>query len=157
MARLDPPWSSRPACSNSPHLGFSVFEKDLDEALIGDTGRQSERWRYQCEDSMQARLHRLITTVSRRPRVMTILKSPLSPSHGLDLPNFGDLGNSFPEFFSKHLFDKVPECPLKGASWSTVLGRWWEFSENTLCAGARALVWSVRRLCRSWHTIASPG
>ena len=46
-------------------------------------------------------------------------------------------------------FSEVPEDLLKGGNWVVVQSRRWEFQENILATEARALVWAIRRLCRS--------
>ena len=144
VASLDLEWSSRLTCTDSSHLGFGVVECDLDSTLIGNCGRTPEKWRFQLEDAIKARNHSLPTSCSVPQQI------DVPPENFGQLPDSSDgvaapAGPDSPPCG----FDEVPDSLLKGGPWVVVQSRRWDYLENILATEARALVWAIRRLCRS--------
>ncbi len=131
VANTSLPWSSTVSVSDSSDYGFAVLERDFADHmdLAKSWGRQSERWRYDYEDSVHARAH------------------ALGDPTLLDPASFEPLLDAIPETKSCE-FTELDKDFFDEADWRFVYSSKWAFHEDILKTEGLALLWAARHKLR---------
>ena len=53
------PWDTTVYATDSSSFGYALLRRTLPAKIVGDVGRHSERWIFNFEDAVEARLHAL--------------------------------------------------------------------------------------------------
>ncbi len=130
-------WSEDVTASDSSPYGYGICHRSLQGSIARAIGCQSERWRFRCEDAVDARAH------AAKTAGVTDLKSWASSlSHA-------DLTHVVEELSQGDQFHEVPRDILHQNDWSVAWSRPWKHEDNILHTEALALVWSFEHSLRA--------
>ena len=127
---ISAPWSTHVAASDASLFGLGGCEKVLPAELVGTVGRQSERWRFSAEASIQARSHAL----------------DVPESHTQHLSSVNQLSHAVHND-TRH-FAEVPEIIYKDKGWRNFMAIRVRGSRGILNLEARAFVSALKHQLR---------
>ena len=124
------PWDPITTVSDASDEGFAVLERNVGSDICGKRGRNSERWRYDYEDSAAARRHALGDPTFLDPGTLTRFDNTVPPLAGDG-------------------FEEVDRQMLHERDWSFVYAGKWKRKENILRTESRGLIWGIKHKFRN--------
>ena len=136
-SQFDTAWSETVKCSDATLFGFAVHETAWSQSDVARVGRDSDRWRFKHNYFSGARASALA----------------IWDEHELGLPSNADehLADSQFVLDSDPNFPDVSPQLILNAHWSLVQSKRVIHKEATHVKEARAVLWSVRRLCKQFE------
>ncbi|CAE8588527.1 unnamed protein product [Polarella glacialis] len=129
---LSSPWYNTVTASDSSPAGYGVCTRKLSSEKVASIGRVSEKWRFRCEDAINAR-HRAL-----RPKLFEPESEPCPNAAALcaklEDQTIFELASA-----TNREFDEVPQDLFVATDWSVDCSRRWKHSENILRTEARVL------------------
>ena len=154
-ARIRAPWHTSVTASDSSMEGAGACTRDLPVSLVRRFCKNSERWRFGCEDAVRARAHAFGQSACLD------VERELLPAG--QTTSFSDLGFSIPDVETPDdcievsappdirfalYFEETPHAVLEPDFWKVVVSFRWRETENILHTEGRALGTAFRHQLR---------
>ena len=148
-AKLDLQWGSKAWATDASDVGVGVCERELASELCGRFGRVSDKLRFISEDFAKARKTTLSQQLGQSGEIETQADHDQSCDTGQTLQQLSDPECSQLQREVNRQFEDIPISVTDPLSWRIEQLRRFRKGGNIMRTEGLALIWAVRRACRS--------